>query len=145
LNACALLAATTLHELPDYPEDDVNLPYKLPKLLSDEGVLFCLQNSGDMEQMGTRNLPFYAGTAAAYGLTYEQAVMSITLSAAKILGIDDRVGSLEVGKYATIIVSEGDALDMMTNNIVFACISGRAIDLDNRQKLLYRKYKAKYE
>ncbi len=134
-----------VHELPDYAEDDVHLPYKLPKLLSDEGVLFCLQNSGDMEQMGTRNLPFYAGTAAAYGLTYEQAVMSITLSAAKILGIDDRVGSLEVGKHATLIVSEGDALDMMTNNIVFACISGRAIDLDNRQKLLYRKYKAKYE
>lgn len=134
-----------VHELPEYAEDDVNLPYKLPKLLSDEGVLFCLQNSGDMEQMGTRNLPFYAGTAAAYGLTYEQAVMSITLSAAKILGIDDRVGSLEVGKYATIIVSDGDALDMMSNNIVFACISGRAIDLDNRQKLLYRKYKAKYE
>lgn len=133
------------HELPDYDEDDVNLPYKLPKLLSDEGVLFCLQNSGDMEQMGTRNLPFYAGTAVAYGLTYEQAVMSITLNAAKILGIDDRVGSLEVGKQATIVVSDGDALDMRTNNIVFACISGRVLDLDNRQKLLYRKYRSKYQ
>ncbi|MDP4953022.1 MAG: amidohydrolase family protein, partial [Flavobacteriales bacterium] len=90
-------------------------------------------------------LPFYAGTAVGYGLTYEQAVMSITLNAAKILGIDDRVGSLEVGKQATLIVSDGDALDMRTNNIVFACISGRVLDLDNRHKLLYRKYRSKYQ
>lgn len=134
-----------VHQTPQYNADDVDLPYKLPKLLQDEGVLFCLENSGRMAEMGTRNLPFYAGTAIAYGLTYEQGVQSITLNAAKILGIDDSCGSLEVGKDATIIVSDGDALDMKSNHISSAWIQGRQIDLDNRQKRLYRKYKQKYE
>lgn len=134
-----------LHSLPRLQEGDMDETYKLPKLLEDEGVLYCLENSGDMEQMGTRNLPFYAGTAAAYGLTYEQAVKAVTLNTAKILGIDKRLGSLEVGKDATLFLSKGDALDMMTNDVTRAYIEGRAIDLDNRQLQLYRKYKAKYD
>ena len=134
-----------VHQVPRHTDDDVDLPYKLPKLLQDEGVTFCLENAGDMEQMGTRNLPFYAGTAKAYGLTYEQAVRSISLSAAVLLGIDDMYGSLEVGKSATLFISEGDALDMIGNNVVHAYIDGRSIDLDNRQKQLYRKFKAKYD
>jgi imidazolonepropionase-like amidohydrolase len=97
-----------------------------------------------MEHMGTRNLPFYAGTAHAYGLTYEQAVQSITLSAARILGMDEFCGSLEKGKDATLFISEGDALDMRTNYLTHAFVQGRAIDLDNRQRELYRKYQAKY-
>lgn len=134
-----------VHELPRFAEDDVDLTYKLPKLLSDEGVLFCLENAGDMEQMGTRNLPFYAGTAMAYGLTYENAVKSITLNPAIMLGIDHLVGSLEKGKDATLFVSSGDALDMRSNDVTHAFIQGRMIELDNRQMQLYRKYKAKYE
>ncbi len=133
-----------VHELPVYNDDDFDLPFKLPKLLQDEGVLFCLENSGDMEQMGTRNLPFYAGTAIAYGLTYEQAVMSMSLNTAKILGVDDRIGSLEIGKDASLFISEGDAFDMKTNKINHAFIEGRSIDLDNKQKQLYRKYRTKY-
>ena len=133
-----------VHTLPRFAEDDVDMPYRLPKLLEDEGVLFCLQNAGDMEHMGTRNLPFYAGTAHAYGLTYEQAVQSITLSAARILGVDEFCGSLEKGKDATLFISEGDALDMRTNYLTHAFVQGRAIDLDNRQRELYRKYQAKY-
>ncbi len=133
-----------IHSLPERPEDDVNLPYKLPKILSDAKVLFCLENSGDMEQMGTRNLPFYAGTAVAHGLDYEMAVASLTLNAAKILGIDHKLGSLEVGKDATLFVSEGDALDMMTNNVIMAMIQGRTINLDNHQKRNYEKYKEKF-
>jgi len=134
-----------VHELPRFAEDDVDLTYKLPKLLSDEGVLFCLENAGDMEQMGTRNLPFYAGTAMAYGLTYENAVKSITLHPAIMLGIDHLVVSLEKGKDATLFVSSGDALDMRSNDVTHAFIQGRMIELDNRQMQLYRKYKAKYE
>ena len=134
-----------VHDLPRFDEDDVDLPYKLPKLLADEGVLFCLENSGDMEQMGARNLPFYAGTAKAYGLTYEQSVQAITLNTAKILGVDDQLGSIEKGKDATIFISDGDALDMMGNEVTHAFVNGRSIDLDNRQKQLYRKYKAKYD
>lgn len=133
-----------IHAVPRFHEDDIDRPFRLPKLLSDEGLLFCLENSGDMEQMGTRNLPFYAGTAVAYGLPYELAVQSMTLSAARILGIDQTHGSLEKGKSATLFISEGDALDMMTNDVTFAVIDGREIDLDNRQKALYRKYREKY-
>jgi imidazolonepropionase-like amidohydrolase len=134
-----------VHSTPRYAEDDVDLPFKLPKLLQDEGVLFCLENSGSMSEMGTRNLPFYAGTAVAYGLTYEQGVQSLTLNTAKILGIDAQYGSLEVGKSATLFISQGDAFDMMGNKVTHAWIDGRELDLDNRQEQLYRKYKAKYD
>jgi imidazolonepropionase-like amidohydrolase len=133
-----------VHSLPARVEDDVDLPYKLPRLLHEKGILFCLENSGDMEQMGVRNLPFYAGTAVAYGLPYEQAVAALTLNAAKVLGIDKQVGSLEVGKDATLFVSKGDALDMKSNQVMMAFIQGRDIDLRNHQQENYEKYKGKY-
>jgi hypothetical protein len=133
-----------IHSLPNQPEDDIDLPYKLPKLLHDAGVSYCLQYYARMEQMGTRNLPFVAGTAIAYGLAYEEGVASITLNAAKILGIDNELGSIEVGKNATLFVSEGDALDMRTSNVVVAFIDGRMINLDNHQSRNYNKYKTKY-
>jgi imidazolonepropionase-like amidohydrolase len=133
-----------LHDLPTYQEDDIDLPYKLPYLLQKAGVLYCLNNEGDMEAMNTRNLPFLAGTAAAYGLTKEQALRSITLNTAKILGIDKTTGSIESGKDATVFISTGDALDMRSNNVERAFIKGRDIDLNNDQKVLYEKYKTKY-
>lgn len=133
-----------IHSLPNQPEDDIDLPYKLPKLLHDAGVAYCLQYYSRMEQMGTRNLPFAAGTAIAYGLDYEEGVASITLNAAKILGIDGQLGSIEEGKNATLFVSEGDALDMRTSNVVIAFIDGRMINLDNHQSRNYNKYKTKY-
>jgi imidazolonepropionase-like amidohydrolase len=134
-----------LHTLPWFNEDDVDLPFKLPKLLYDKGVKFCLQNAGDMERMGARNLPFYGGTAVAYGLPYEEAVRALTLAPAEILGIDQQCGSLETDKDATLFISTGDALDMKTNNVVYAFIQGRMIDLNNKQTELYLKYKKKYE
>ncbi|PCI96712.1 MAG: amidohydrolase [Flavobacteriales bacterium] len=134
-----------VHSLPSRQEEDVYLPYKMPKILHDAGVLFCLENSGDMEAMGTRNLPFYAGTAAAYGMNKEDALSLITLNTAKILGIDKTCGSLEIGKDATLFISTGDALDMMGNDVKAAFIQGRMIDVDNHQKKLYRKYSQKYE
>jgi len=134
-----------VHELPAREDDDVYLPYKLPKKLMDAGVLFCLENSGDMETMGTRNLPFYAGTATAYGLNKEQALQLITLNTAKILGIDSTCGSLEPGKDATFFISTGDALDISTNNVEHAFIQGRDIDVDNHQKRMFKKYSEKYK
>ncbi|MCW3103063.1 MAG: putative amidohydrolase [Bacteroidetes bacterium] len=134
-----------VHDLPDRPEDDVDQPYKLPALLQKAGVLFCLNNEqGEMEAANTRNLPFMAGTAAAYGLTKEEALMAVTLNTAKILGIDKTVGSIEVGKDATIFISSGDALDMKSNNVEQAFVKGISIDLNNDQKALYEKYKKKY-
>lgn len=133
-----------VHDLPQRAEEDVDLPYKLPYLLHKAGILFCLNNEGDMEAMGARNLPFMAGTAAAYGLTKEQALRAITLNTAKILGIDKTTGSIEVGKDATLFISTGDALDMRTNNVEKAFIKGTSIELNNDQRALYEKYKTKY-
>lgn len=128
--------------LPDRTEDDVYLPYKLPKLLQDGGVLYALTGTGYWRQ---RNLPFEAGTAVAYGLTKEQALSMISLNTAKILGIDKTTGSLEKGKDATLFISDGDALDMLGNKVEAAFIIGRSIDLDNLHKQLYKRYSEKYE
>lgn len=132
------------HELPPRAEDDVDLPYKLPYLLQKAGVLFCLGNSDAGEPMQMRNLPFLAGTAAAYGLSKEEALGAITFNAAKILGIDSLVGTLENDRDATLFVSTGDALDMRSNNVEMAFIRGKEIDLHNEQKELYERYRDKY-
>ena len=134
----------SVHSLPRFSDDDVDLPYKLPKLLMDEGLTVALQVDKRMTEMNSRNLPFYAGTARAYGLTEEQAIQALTRNPARILGIDDQVGTLERGKIATLFLSEGDALDMRTNSLTHAWIEGREIDLDNRQRQLYRKFQTKY-
>lgn len=131
-----------MHNLPSHVDADVDQPYKMPKLLHDAGVQFCISMDGGWQQ---RNLPFQAGTAVAYGLPYEKAVQAITLDAARILGIADRVGSLEIGKDATLFICDGDALDMRSNQVASAFIEGRAIDLSNKQDYLYRKFKTKYE
>ena len=133
------------HSLPLRPDDDVDLPYRLPALLKERGVRFCLGYSGDHEASGVRNLAFTAGTASTYGLGSEDALRAITLDAAAVLGIDDRCGSLVVGKDATLIVSNGDALDMRTNDVRHAFIQGRRIMLDDHQKQLYRQYKQRLE
>ena len=96
------------------------------------------------ENMNGRNLPFIAGTAAAYGLDREQALTMITLTNAEILGIDDRVGSLEVGKHATLFISKGDALDMRGNDVTHAFIDGREIELNGMQQELYQRFEEKY-
>ena len=134
----------SVHSLPRFADDDVDLPFKLPKLLMDEGLTVALQVDKRMTEMNSRNLPFYAGTARAYGLTEEQAIQALTRNPARILGIDDQVGTLERGKVATMFLSEGDALDMRTNSLTHAWIEGRDIDLDNRQRQLYRKFQMKY-
>lgn len=132
------------HSLPNLDQDDIDQPFKLAKVLTDLGVVVGLENSGDMERMNTRNLPFQAGTTVAYGLTKEQALQTITLNTAKILGIEAQCGSLEVGKDATLFISEGDALDMRTNKLTKAFIQGRDISLESHQTKLYQKYKNKY-
>ena len=131
-----------LHDLPAMIDDDIDQPYKTPGLLQKAGVLFTINDDDGNSRY--RNLPFNAGTAATYGLSKEEALSSITLNAATILGIADKTGSIEIGKDANIVVSEGDILDMRTNIITQAFIQGRKIDLDNKQKQLAEKYKTKY-
>ncbi|MDH7911148.1 amidohydrolase family protein [Winogradskyella sp. SYSU M77433] len=134
-----------IHSRPELEDDDYDQSYKLAKKLVDTGVLVALEPSGDMERMNSRNLPFYAGTTVTYGLTKEQALQLITLNAAKILGIDDSYGSLEVGKSATLFISEGDALDMRTNQLTHAFIDGRNISLETHQTELWKRYSEKYK
>ena len=132
------------HRLPNTADEDVKLPFKMAKLLMDAGLTITIDVSGRMERMNTRNLPFYAGTFAAYGVEKEKAVEMITLNAAKILGIDERLGSLEVGKDATVFIAEGDALDMRTNQLSHAFIQGREISLETHQTELWKRYMEKY-
>lgn len=130
------------HALPARNDDDVDLPYKLPFLLSQAGVTISLSNDDALH--GSRNLGFYAGTAVAYGMDKEEALKAITSNTAKALGIDQRVGTLEVGKDATLFVSEGDALDYRTNKLTHAFISGKSVTLPGIQEELYDRYSNKY-
>ena len=130
------------HSLPTAEDDDVDQPYKTAAALQKAGVSFAITD--DDGQTRGRNLAFNAGTAAAYGLTKEEALAAITLNAAKIMGVGDKTGSIEVGKDANIIISEGDILDMRTNNVTEAYIQGRKISLDDKQKQLNERYNQKY-
>ena len=131
-----------MHALPAAHDDDVDQPFKTPYILQNAGILFAISDNNN-ETRG-RNLMFNAGTAAAYGLTKEQALSAITLNAARILGIGDRTGSIEVGKDANIIISTGDILDPENSVVTNAFIQGRQIRLENKQTQLAERYKYKY-
>jgi imidazolonepropionase-like amidohydrolase len=132
-----------MHSLPTTTDDDVAQPYKTAAELQKAGVLFAI--SDDDAQTRGRNIAFNAGTAAAYGLTKEEALAAITLNAAKIMGVGDKTGSIEVGKDANIIISSGDILDMSTSNVTDAFIQVRKINLDDKQKQLNERYLEKYQ
>ena len=130
-----------VHSLPINEDAAIDQFFTLPSQLQEEGILFCLGYNGRMEAMGTRNLPFTAGTAVAYGMEMEEAISAISLNTAIILGVDKTTGSIEIGKNATFFISSGDALDMRTNNVEQAFIKGNPVDLNNHQKELFEKYK----
>lgn len=130
-----------MHRLPRYNHEDIDMPYKLPALLMKTGIPVAIGHPGSWE---SRNLMFNAGTAAAYGLTQEEALMCITSNAAKICGIDHLTGSLSQGKAATFIISEGDLLDMRGNRLQAVYLDGEETDLTGQQQELFEKYKTKY-
>lgn len=131
------------HTLPTAADDDVDQPYKTAAMLQKAGVLFAI--SDDDSQTRGRNLAFNAGTAAAYGLSREEALAAITLNAARVLGVGDKTGSIEIGKDANIVISEGDILDMKSSNVTDAWIQGRKIDLNDKHKQLNERYNQKYK
>lgn len=131
-----------MHNLPTLDDDDIDQPFKTPAALQKAGVLFAITD--DDSQNRGRNMPFNAGTAVAYGLDKEAAISAMTLNTAKILGIANRTGSIEVGKDANIVISEGDILDMRSSKISHAFIQGRHVSLDNKHSQLYERYKHKY-
>lgn len=132
------------HRNPNNEDDAYDYTYTIAKILQDKGILIGLGMEGQMERMNTRNLPFYAGTFSAHGLSKTQALQMITLNNAKILGMDKSIGSLAVGKDATLFISKGDALDMKGNIIDEAFIQGRKISLETHQTKLYKRYATKY-
>jgi imidazolonepropionase-like amidohydrolase len=133
------------HRNPNNEDDSYDATYTIANTLIDKGILVSIGMEGQMERMNARNLPFYAGTFAAFGLDKEVALQLITLNAAKILGIDSFAGSLEVGKDATLFLSEGDALEMRGNILTNAFIQGRAISLETHQTELWKRYAEKYK
>ena len=132
-----------VHALPGMEWHDVDAPFRTPFLLQQAGLEVGI-GGGATELHRQRNLPFHAGTAAAYGFDREAALSLITLNNARILGVDDRVGSLETGKDATLFISIGDALDMRGSQVLGAYVQGRDIDLFGTQQELYERFREKY-
>ncbi len=132
----------TTQQLPSREDDDIDQPFKTPAMLQAAGLRWCFAHDGFWKQ---RNLAFQAGQAVGFGLAYEDAVRALTGSTAEILGIGKTVGTIEVGKDATLFISEGDALDMRTSKVTRAFIHGRDINLDNKQEALYRRFQMKYK
>ena len=132
------------YRLPLRPDEDYDAPFSLPERLRAAGVKFCIAGGGRHATENTRNLPYHAAQAVAFGLPPEEALRAITLSPAEILGVADRVGSLETGKDATLIVTDGDILSS-TTHVEKAWIQGRAVDLSDRQTRLRAKYEQKYK
>lgn len=132
---------TGVHRLPQRDSDEYDAAFTLAERLRQAGVRFCL--AGEDRQAKVQNLPYEAGTAAAYGLPKPDALRAVTLSAAEILGVDDRLGSLEPGKDATLIVTDGDPLETPTR-VEIAFIQGRRVDLGSKHTRLWEKYKEKY-
>lgn len=132
-----------VYRLPRRRAEPYDTPFTVPKRLHEAGVRFCIAGGGRFGASMLRNLPYHAAMAAAFGLPEKEALRSITLSPAEILGVADRVGSLEEGKDATLIITDGDPLETATV-VEAAFVQGRPVDLDDRHKRLYRKYAEKY-
>jgi len=129
------------HEVPKRRDSRYDERFILPRLLHDAKVRWCLGTDGGYSN--ERNLPYHAASAVAFGLPEDIAIKSITLFAARTLGVEDRVGSLEAGKDATLIVTNGSPLDLTTLTEA-AFIGGREVKLHNKQRALAAKYRAKY-
>lgn len=139
-----IIAST--YRLPLRRDEAYDTAYTLPERLRTAGVKFAICGEGAGSPGGAanaRNLPYHAGVAVAYGLPHLDGLRAITLSAAEILGVADRIGSISIGKDATLILADGDILETETN-VEVAFIQGRAVDLGSRHKMLYEKYKLKY-
>jgi imidazolonepropionase-like amidohydrolase len=131
-----------VHRLPRRRHESYDTPFTVPARLHEAGVKFCISGSGRFGASMLRNLPYQA--AAAYGLPEREALKAITVYAADILGAQQRLGSLKVGKDATLLVADGDILEIPTH-VTAAYIQGRAVDLSNRHKRLYKKYQQRYQ
>jgi imidazolonepropionase-like amidohydrolase len=134
------VVVTSVLSLPNRRDADFDEAFTLPLRLHRAGVKFCIASGS---ASGIRNLPYHAAKAAAYGLPREEALKAITLYPAQIMGVAQRVGSLEKGKDATLIVTDGDPLEI-TTRVSELFLQGRRIDLANKHQRLYDKYRERY-
>jgi imidazolonepropionase-like amidohydrolase len=132
-----------VYRLPMRRSEAHDTPFTVPARLHEAGVRFCISGSGRFGASNVRNLPYHAAMAVAFGLPHDEALKAITSSPAQILGVAERVGTLERGRDATFIITDGDPLET-TTQVEAAYIQGREVDLNNRHKRLWKKYEEKY-
>jgi imidazolonepropionase-like amidohydrolase len=125
--------------LPEREDDPYDLLFTNAKALYDAGIRFAIRSQ---EDHNARNLPYHAAACAAFGLPKEAALKAITIFPAQIFGVADRIGSLETGKMANVIVTDGDPLEMRTN-VKRVYINGEEIPMESRHTQLYEKFKAR--
>lgn len=123
--------------LPTRQYDGYDKPYANAGLMKKAGVKVAIKT--DSENLNYRNLPYHAGFAAAYGLGREEALKAITIIPAEIFGVDDRLGSIEQGKSATLFICDGDPFETKTL-IKHVFIDGWKIPMVSRQTLLYEEF-----
>jgi imidazolonepropionase-like amidohydrolase len=128
--------------LPDAEDDPYDKPFSIPGELSKAGVKFAFASFGPGDENNPRNLPYEAAAAVGFGLPYDEALKAVTLYAAQIWGVGDEIGSIDKGKWADLIVTDGDPLETRTQ-IKQMFIKGEPVDLDNKHHRLYEKYLAR--
>ena len=129
---------TNIYSLPVREDDAYDSLYEAPSKMQQAGVRFCI-STGD-QGAEVRDLPYQAGLAGAYGLSPDEALKSVTLYPAQILGVADKLGSIETGKMANVVVTDGDLLDPRTN-IKYLFINGRLLPLTSRHTELFDSFK----
>ena len=128
-------------DLPQRDDEAYDTQYALAGRLDAAGVRVLFNEGGSPDgAANVRNLPLYVGTAVAFGFPREKALPAVTLEPARLLGVADRVGSLDPGKDATFIVTDGDLFDARSK-VVGAYLDGKELDLSDKQKTLYERYR----
>ncbi|MFQ3611036.1 MAG: amidohydrolase family protein [Fimbriimonadales bacterium] len=128
-----------VHNLPRTEDTPYDEPFSIPKRLHEAGVQFCIASN---DASNARNLPYHVATAVAFGLPRDEGLKAITLYPAQILGLDHRLGTIEVGKDANLVLANGDPLDIRTE-IVQVWIGGRAISMESKHTRLYERYRTR--
>jgi len=129
---------TNIYNLPVRDDDAYDYLFEAPSKMQQAGVKFAISTGNDGAEV--RDLPYHAGLAGAYGLSKDEALKAVTLYPAQILGIADRLGSIEPGKIANLVVTDGDLLEPRTN-VKYLFINGRLIPLTSRHTELYEQFK----